>query len=309
MIKKTAIIFLVLAALVISAINVNAYSATIIIDDEINDVIHEDAEGNILENQSYPNVDIDELKCVQTDRKVEITLKLEQAGKIESSLLTYYMITLVTTDEDGGYMLLYSSEIAAELEGTDPIWIMDGKGEWITPLSFSGVGTNTLSVSFNLKSSNERAISIEALVAKEMPDGSSYFDMAPNDFDESTTMNLEPNAGNSYNTTVGETLQLSGSLAEGDPSDYTWLWIIDDTSIQLEGQNPTRVFIAKENYTGILYVYDGQGNWGMDYFEINVLAKSSSQNGDGGNDQPGFELIVVIAAVAIALLIFRKKKK
>ena len=39
---------------------------------------------------------------------------------------------------------------------------------------------------------------------------------------------------------------------------------------------------------------------------LSIIEKN---NQDKGNDQPGFELIVFIAAVAIALLIFRKKKK
>jgi hypothetical protein len=310
MIKKTAIAILILAALVISAINVNAYDTTMTINDEINDVILEDSEGNLLENYSHPNVDIDELKCVQTGKNVEITFKVHDDGKIENSINVYYMITLVTTDEDGVYMIVYNSDILGEVGGTDPILIMGGKGDMISPTSFSGLDTNTLSVSFNLMTNNEKLISIGALAIKQVDDVTSYADAIPDDFnDMSFGMNIYPDAGGSYELNVGETLQLSGTLSEGDPSDYNWLWLIDDTSIAIEGQNPTQEFKTKKAYTGRLYVYDGQGNWGMDYFEIDVSANNSGTGGNGGNNQPGFELILVVAAVAIALLIFRKKKK
>ncbi|MCI0501310.1 MAG: hypothetical protein L0Y61_06150, partial [Epsilonproteobacteria bacterium] len=106
MIKKTMISIIILAGLIASAINVSAYDATLTIDDETNDIIKGDEEGNTWENYSYPNVDIDELKCVQTGKKVEITLKLKETGEIEDSLLTNYLITLITTYEYGEYTIM-----------------------------------------------------------------------------------------------------------------------------------------------------------------------------------------------------------
>ncbi len=309
MIKKTMISIIILAGLIFSAINVSAYDTTLTIDDETNDIVKGDDEGNTWENYSYPNVDIVELKGVQTGKKLEITLKLEQTGEIEDSLLTTYLITLITTYEHGGYIMTYNSDLVSELGGTGPILIMDGFGNLVNSTSFSGVGTNTLSFSFNLKSTDERTIGLGALAGKTSGNYS-YADRAPEDFDEmSLGMNLYPNAGGSYEVKTDETLQLSGSIEEGDPSDYNWLWIIDDTSIEIQGQNPTTDALkTKDIYTGRLYVYDGQGNWGLDVFEVNVTGTSSNPD-PTPNDEPGFELILVVAAVVIALILFRKKKK
>lgn len=308
MIKKTIISILILAGLLISAINVNAYETTLTIDDGTNDILKGDEEGNIWENFSYPNIDIDELTCVQSGKKVEITLKLNETGEIEDSLLTTYLLTLITTYEHGGYIMTYNSDLVSELGGTGPILIMDGMGELVNSTTFSGVGTNTLSFSFNLKSTNERAIGIGALVGKTSGNYS-YADNAPDDFDEmSLGMTVYPSAGGSYDIEVGDTLELSGDLEEGDASDYNWLWVFDDTSIELEGQNPTTDALkTKDVYTGRLYVYDDEGNWGLDVFEVNVTSEAGSDT--SSNDEPGFELVLVVAAIAVALLLFRKKKK
>lgn len=310
--KKTYIVLLsIVSILVISTINVSAYDGSITITDGTSDVKKTDDEGNQWENYRYDNIDIKELKCVQTSKKVEITLKLNETGVIEDSFSAFYLIALITTGIDGAFMMVYNSDILGEFGGTDPILIFDGQGDLISPTSFSGVDTNTLSVSFNLKSSNERVISIGASAFKTTETGTSnftYTDSAPDFFDEASFgMNIYPDAGGFYEVNVSETFQLSGTLEEGSPSDYDWIWVIDNTSIELIGQNPTHIFKTKDTYTGRLYVYDGEGNWGLDTFELSV--KGTSTNGGNNNEQPGFELIFFILAAAIALLIFRKKKK
>ena len=75
----------------------------------------------------------------------------------------------------------------------------------------------------------------------------------------------------------------------------------------LEGQNPTHVFDIPGQYTGSLYVYTLTGNFGKADFAVNVSGVAMS-NGADDNKQPGFEVILVIAAIAIAVIILRRNK-
>jgi len=116
------------------------------------------------------------------------------------------------------------------------------------------------------------------------------------------------NAGGSYDIKTSQELKLSGTVISGEiTNDHEWFWTFDDSSITLEGKNPSYTFKIPDTYTGTLYIYDGKGSWGKDTFQVNVTG-TSTNGGNNNNNEPGFELIIVIAAVAITLMIFRKKK-
>jgi hypothetical protein len=240
-------------------------------------------------------------------------MELEPTGEFKEALTTAYMVTLITTSTFLGYIITFTGLNWGDVLGddysdfTDQVIITDGEDNIINATSYSGIGTNTLTVEFNLQNNYERIISISAM-STEILGNYSYGDNVPDDFDEELGMNLNPNAGDTYNVNAGKSVTLSGILDEGDAEDYEWLWTFDESSITLTGHNPSHVFNIPDIYTGIAFVYDGQGNWGAAFFEVNVSAASAG-NGGGTNEEPGFELILVIAAIAVALILLRKKKK
>ena len=308
--KTLLIIFMTIGFLFASATNASAYSKTLTLTDDTDDVLKTDIEGNTTENFVYPDMDIQEIKCIQVGQKVTIALKLNDDGEIGGSLSATYLILLITTHESLGYFITYSNEILSSFGGMDPILIMDGNANTINHTDYT-VNNNILSVEFNLQNSNEKIIYAGALLAESSLDsGNEYTDYAPDGFDlDLLGMNLFVNAGGSYDTKTGESLTLKGTLEEGTASNYDWLWMIDDSAIEMTGDSPSYTFKIPGTYTGRVYVSDEEGNWGLDVFQVNVTGKDVSSGSSGSNGQPGFELVAVLGAIAISLVILRKRRK
>ena len=179
---------------------------------------------------------------------------------------------------------------------------------------YKGVGTNTLTVTFNLIKNIERIITCSAMTI----DIQGYLDYSI--YEEEQENMIYPDAGGKdgvYEAKVGETVEFNGSLENGlNPSDYEWLWVIDDEANRLlEGQNPTHVFNIPANYSGTSYVYDSEGNYGMDDFVLTINASTTGGGtGTGGSSFSGSGLImfivllavIVIAGVAVIIYIIRR---
>jgi hypothetical protein len=303
-IKKIVISLMLLSALVASSFNVSAYNGTLIVNDGTSDVI-----SDVDENISLPNVDIKELKCIQTGQMVEISLQLEDGGKFEDSSIFFIFLKTTSSSPDVYYQIIYAEVLIPESTTGNPVTIMY-VDDVITEDSFSGRGTNKITFEFKLKESSERIVSLSAISTDI---SYKYADAAPDNLEADEygiVPNLDVDAGDPYSTKTSESLSLTGTIDDGDASDYTWLWKIDESNIEFEGQNPSYTFKIPDIYTGILYVFDDEGNWGYDYFEINASSKSGGSSGGGGtNEEPGFELVIVVAAIAIIAIALRRKRK
>jgi hypothetical protein len=304
--KKTTKIMVILTGLIILSITaLAADTETITYIDEKQDVLDDE-----LETANKPNIDILQLSAIKNGREAELKLKLVEGGLIQKSSYVHfyvYAISLITSNDE--YVAIYtgldlsslSPEQLEELGGQDiSIGIMDSQGEDIDVISCAGEGENELSIKFNIHDSNEKLIALSANVYETFANQtfSDYYEITP----------LDPIIKSSYDIKVGTPLNFEATLEEGIDSNYEWLWVIDNSSITFNEQNPTYTFRAPGTYTGTLYVYNDTGSLGVEDFRVNVTGTSTNSGGSDTNDQPGFELILVIAAVAIALLIFRKKK-
>ena len=310
----SGLILIIMLLTPVCLVNAATIERSITITDDIDDVI----DDSDLGPANYPNIDIAKGTCVQTDKRVDIELRLVENGNFEKALDTYYAIVLVTTSSTGGYFIMYGG-IADQFKlllfpeaGIGDVLVMGGTSlysEEAAPIDVisESVVENILSVSFYLDNSYERVLAIAAETAISPDNVSSYSDQAPNDYLDVSSGDLVVNAGGNYFADPGKTIQLQGNLEEGNPTDYQWLWVFDDSLISLEERNPTYKFNIPGDYLGTLFAFDDEGNWGSDIFTVTVNETGSS-NGGGNNTQPGFELVVVIGAIAIALVILKRKK-
>ena len=318
--KKTYIILLlIISMLTVSTINVSAYDGTLIITDEINDVEKIDEEGTTTLNNAYPDVDLKSVSFNQNGKELDITMKLTEGGEF-GDLTSVFMIDLFTTSNDvdsdyGEYQIIYSSITELINQTGSPFIIAYGNYEEEIPVNeYTDDDTDTLEFSFDLIDKNQRLLGAMIITNKYNPEeGNYYSDTYPQNIqgDEdipSELYTIDIDAGGPYNAKTGQSISFSGVVLSGEiTSGHEWFWTFDDSSITLNGQNPSYKFNAPETYTGTLYIYDGKSSWGLDTFE--VIVTGTSINGGNNNNEPGFEIILVIAAIAIALLIFRKKKK
>jgi len=309
MMKKILLSMILIMSLLIASINpVNAQSNTLTITDDINDVFgEEETETNL----SRPNVDIYQVICEQDGKDVSLSLKLAPGGVIQNSTTYGYTMGVLTT---GGYA--YTVSFGELIVGSNQ-WMVIAtpvavEGEE-TELNHqvSGMNTDTVTISFDLLKTNEKCISAYAMVYEIS--GKSYGDEVYFDRFYSGG-NLVIDAGGPYTGKKGKTINLTGTIENGSTSDYEWIWLIEETNTVLEGVNVSYTFKVAGNYTGILYAYDSNGNFGMDDFTVDISSPgssggSSSNNGGGGT--PGFEIIILLASLAIVVLLvtFLMRKK
>ena len=289
-----SLIFIIM--LTVSMSVATAFDSTLTVTDETGDV-------------SYFNVDIENVTCTQSGTEVEVQLKLAEGGRFEKSEETSYGIYLFVASPSLLYFILYTgadlSDIP-ELGELGEVIVFRGFEDFVDVNDYD-VTDNVLTVSFDLEKSNERVVGILASAEKYDDYGNgNYSDSAPDDVEGYEIGNIEVDAGGFYEANVSEIVYFKGDLIEGNPSDYTWYWLFNGSLLTFEEQNPTYEFDIPGNYEGYLFVYDGKGNWGFDVFSVTVNKKGGS-NGNG-NNQPGFELIVFITAIAVSLLILKKRK-
>jgi hypothetical protein len=303
-----SIVFITMLVTSMCPTNAATIERNITIEDDTGDVVNETG----IE-VTYDDVDIKQITCVQTGTKVDLEFKIV-GGNLSTSGISLLGTLSTTSYSYLGYIIIYGPLAVAfaiefpDFEG-DILIISEFREEPLNVISES-IGKTTLSFSFNLENSYERILGISAQTFSDVDltgESSGYSDYAPNDLDEVGIGNLEINAGGDYFADAGQTIQLQGNLIEGNPTDYEWLWVFDDSLISLEGRTPTNKFNIPGDYSGLVYAYDDEGNWGSDIFTVTVN-ETSSNNGGSNNNQPGFELVVVIGAIAIALVILKRKK-
>ena len=302
MIKKILpLMILVISLLAASIPSASAQNSILTITDDINDVAGEE-EANL----SRPNVDIYQVTCEQDGKDVSLSLKLAPGGIIQNSTTYGYVMGVLTT---GGYAYTVSfGELIVESKN----WMvvatpLAGEGEDIElDYQVSGMNTDTVTISFNLLKSYEKCISAYAMVY-EFSLSKPYIDEVYFDRFYSGG-NLVIDAGGPYSGKKGKTINFKGTIEDGNISDYKWVWLIQETNTVLEGAEVSYTFKIAGNYTGILYAYDSEGNFGMADFNVDItLPKSSGQTNGNGDETPGFEITLLIAGIAILFLLLRKK--
>ncbi len=312
MIKKTYIAIMIFIGFIITSTAPSALADdTLTVTDSADDVEQYDAlTAELIGTYPVPNIDITEVKAEKTDDSVTVTLTIDEEGQIEK-LDSSYGIFLFTTSPSLLYIILYTGieEMGIGEEygfGSDGFLVTHGYEE-LVDITSSSVEDNVMTLSFKLESSDERIIGLYATTSKEPGGNYSYADEAP-DGVEDEMMSLTPNAGGTYNATAGKPVNFQATVEEGDPGDYEWVWVIEETGTTLTGATPSNTFKIPDTYSGLVYVFDGQGKWGYDEFSVEV-AENPADNGDN-NGSPGFEMIILLGAiVAVLVAVISLKRK
>jgi len=311
MIKKTCISIMIFVGLILmSTIPAVAVDDSLTVTDPTDDVSqYNSTTAELIGTYDVPNIDISEVKCEKTGDTATVTLTISEEGEIEKDLDSAYGIYLITTSPYLFYFIAYTGLDLSEYGfGSGEILILHGDDEGIVDVDAYSIEDNIMTLSFKLDSVDERIIGISAS-SEKTPEGGeySYTDEAPDGF-EDLMMSLTPSAGGSYDTTAGNSVTLQATLEEGDPADYEWVWVFEETGTTLTGANPSHTFKIPDTYTGILYVFDGGGNWGTDEFSVEVSGTAADDGGNNGS--PGFEIIIMFVAIAVligAIVIFKRK--
>jgi len=312
MIKKICTSVMVFIGLMlVSTMPAVAIDDSLTVTDPTGDVSQYNATTlELIGTYPVPNIDIGEVKAEKTGDSVTVTLTMSEEGEIEKNLDSAYGIYLITTSPYLFYFIAYTGLDLSELGyGSGGVLVLHGDEEGIVDVDSSSVEDNIMTLSFKLDSSDERIIGLSAS-SEKMPEGGeySYSDEAPDGF-EDLMMSLTPEAGGGYNTTAGNSVAFQATLEEGDPADYEWVWVFEGSGTTLTGVNPSHTFKIPDTYTGMVYVFDGEGNWGTDEFSVEVSGTAST-DGAEDNGSPGFEMILLFVAIAIligAIVIFKRK--
>lgn len=289
MMKKTLILGLTVCSLfIVSMGSVVAEEEKITTVDDMGDVIDENNDF-----VSRPNIDIIEVNCIKSENEVELQLKLADGGKIRNSEFFIYYILLSTAV--GEYEAAYSD---SELVVSDPNY------EEIETAEYSGVGTDTLSISFDLLSSDEECLLVSAMTVEFTIAGSLYGDEAPNEEYE-----ISADARGPYEGKAGESISFSGSVSGGiEP--YTYLWYFGDGDTSNE-QNPEHIYEETGEYEVTLTVTDDLGSTDSDTATATVSGDGTEDNtddtnsdsGQGEGDSSEHQLFLFIALVAIICIV------
>jgi len=256
-------------------------------------------------NVSYPDADIKKLTINKNNDEIELILELNNEGRIISSAseLPYYytVYIMIGTTSDNIYEITYGSDLVT-LTNLEAQVAPNGDMDQNLLKDYS-VNKNKLTLKFDLLESYERIIYIEnAFIMLVVDANNGYVD---NLNQEAYIPSID--AGGPYNVKAGDKVTLNGTIDVGDPENYTWYWIIDDTSIVKEGKTTQHTFLIPGDYTGNLYVVNSQALYNYDSFQVNVNG-TAQNNDDNNNNEPGFEMLLVFAAIAIALIILKKRK-
>ncbi len=267
--------------------------------DELDDVITdmESEQGNV----SYPDADIKKITVDVNNNKVNLILELNEDGEIYTSGFFAYSIELQTSSN------LYTASYGlGDENGTTTTAAVNLNEDFEDDvLDDYSVESNKLTFTFDLVDSNEVCIGINGYsMLVQLPE-SLYMDYV-NGMDDT---GLTISSGDSYYTKTGETFTLEGKVTEGDASDYNWIWTFEDSATTLTGQTVTHTFYKNGNFSGTLYVYNpDNGKYVKSFFNVQVNGTSITPD-KPDNNQPGFEIIAFISAVAIALIVLRKRRK
>ena len=289
MTKKILIAGIIISAfLIASSCPVMAADETKTLYDGTGDVI--DATGRAV--PGITDIDFDKITYDKDDK--QITIEIEFVGTIQKTNLIF-QAGLVTDDND--YQIIYFNYGGFEEQyGT----ILTDEGEDELDFTLTGYGTSKLTIKFQLIDEDEDYDSIMVNAARvDLETENEYIDSYPNIL----TLNVSidgPSKGK-----VGESLKLESDVTGGSEP-YDWEWYIDDNIDFPDSteQNPKFTFDEEGEHEILVQVTDNFENIGFNVTTITITATGNT----GDNNSPGFELLAVITALAIALFILRRRK-
>ena len=296
----------IILALTLSIILTPVISAanTVTISDGTNDIEkYNELSELVKDGIEFDDIDIEEISFTQDDEEVTVSLKLVDGGVLSPTADRPYTLVLFTASPNIVYLIFYLGA-EAEYDGQTFEFLITNLVDGFYDVKDRQVSDNQFSVTFDLANKNERCLSLNAFVDFEV-DNYSYRDSVPDQYlslDEEDFFTIQPLAGGPYEASTGQNIVFQGDLETGNPSDYEWVWLIDDTEDYLYGQNPTHKFNFAGNYTGTLYVYNDQGEFGFEYFTVEVSGKDITSSG-GGDSDSGSGLMMFIILIAIIVII------
>ena len=288
--KISMLVLVVCCLLLISTAPIAAQeeSKTVIdAEDDVLDYLTEDT------SDEYPYIDIVELGYIREGTDVTVSLKVKSEIRNLGSLddptgledIVTYAISLTTSENM--YAIIYVNETC----------VLESYEELENITDFSVVG-DTLTINFNLNSSDETYVTISAesgfiKFALIEEDIEWYIDFAADEPVYILSVNI-PNIGE-----VGKSINFSAVADLGEPP-YSYHWDFDDGETSDE-QRPTHIFDEARTYNVTLTVTDNSDETAIEYADIEIVS------GDD-NGTPGFELIIAIAAIGFILLWRRKTR-
>jgi PKD repeat protein len=293
MMKKIFIVGLIVCSfLVVSASSVLAADETHTVIDDTGDVV-----DSMADPVSENNIDLEKLTFTKNNKQVELKVELADGGIIQNSDYVYYEFILVTSENR--YDIVYAND-SCIIEDFELIELED--------VEYSGAGTGTLTISFNLYSENERYMSLYAYTIKseiiDEEESNYYFDVIPEgEIPAVYATFLETGK-------TGESIEFSAETDSGTEP-YSWNWDFGDGETSDE-KDTSHIYAAAGVYKVTLLVTDGNDYSDIYYATLNITANDNgNQNGgdnNGGDNDGGQGLsnsglilfVVIIAIIAIA---------
>ncbi len=251
--------------------------------DETGDVLDATTGGKV----SRPNIDIYIISASQEGKVIELKLQLASGGDVQNKISTYYEMDL-TTDLNS-YMAFY---------GGGEVGVTDENDSDIDVISYSGIGTNELTISFNLSSADEVCTNLSAASFEFSADTEEgYYDEYPNQMEIIEVTIDSPSTG-----TVGKSIKFRGSTTyEG--SDLEWAWDFGDGDTS-ELREPSHTFTENGTFDVSLEVFDSTGLvYGFETTTITISKASTNGNGDGGSSDSGSGLLIFVALIVIVVIV------
>jgi len=300
MMKKIFIVGLIVCSFfVVSASTVLAAPITYTIFDTTDTYDVTDSSGNIVSGKNY--LDIKEASCTPAGKSVELKLTLATGGTIQNSDFIFYSMSLVTSENK--YDIFYNNNSCS---------VTDFDQNEIGNVNYSGGGTDTLTISFDLSNSSEEYVFVYA-ITYEITEDEEYFDYAP-----SENIPLFDDVGIPETGVTGESISFSANASYGT-TPYTFLWKYGDGKTS-NGQTPTHTYDQAGTYEVIVLVTDTNDYSDVYYGTIEITAGDGGDHNGGANDggnegsssNSGLILfvviiaVIVIAGVAVVVYIIRR---
>ena len=290
--------------------------------DELNDVLYGDDESEDV--ISFPNADIKDVSIDRENDQLNVVLNLNESGNFFESGDFLYMINLQTSSYM--YTICHGTVIflmSFGYQGFDFDFTNESLGVIDTvvftqenpDLDISDnyeIDGNSITFTFDLIDSNEVCVGfgVTIMYSPNFITGGSTAYIDDYNLLEAYDFPIV-DAGGKYYAETGEYFDLTGSIESND-TDYRYIWVFGESGQTKIGKTVTHRYLKPETYDEVLYVSDPDtGKYGEAYFEVKVngTAIEPSNGENGKNNEPGFEIIALISAVAIALILLRKKKK
>ena len=317
--KMLMLIMMTCSLLLASSIPVLAAEKTETLEDVTGDVVDYETQDIVTENEyiDVDNIDITKVKYTITDETIEFTLEvkgdIEDRGSLnelnaEDPDMTSFNIDTVTYT----FELITSEDWYTISYANNSCQITDGLGT-ITNLTESdfSVNGNTLTVSFSWNTTGETFDNASANVQyiRMILDYEDILNMDdPDEFGDLGIVWLADQVPNGplfvyADATnlgeVGKEIEFEGTAIDGRPP-YTWYWEFGDGETSTD-PDPTHTYDTAGEYEYTLTVTDDSGTSESSSGNIEIVGE------ENGDDTPGFELIIAIAAIGLIFLWKRKR--